>query len=122
MSSAETLIASWKKGLKHLDKFWQVWRNDYVLSLRERNQTKLKSPRVQTPTAAKEGYIVLIKDNLRRGCWRTGRITELISSRDQHIRSAKILLPSKKIMGRQLNLLYPIECSEKEKVEDEQKR
>ena len=33
-----------------------------------------------------------------------------------------ILLPSKKIIGRPLNLLYPIECSEKEKVEDKKKR
>ena len=122
VNSAETLIAGWKKGLKHLDKFWQVWRNEYLLSLRERTQTKLKSPRVQTPTAAKVGHIVLIKDNLPRGCWRIGRITELISSRDQHVRSAKVLLPSKKIIGRPLNLLYPIECSEKEEVEDKQKR
>ena len=109
VNSAETLIAGWKKGLKHLDKFWQVWRNEYLLSLRERIQTKLKSPRVQTPTAAKVGHIVLIKDNLPRGCWRIGRITELISSRDQHVRSAKVLLPSNKIIGRPLNLLYPIE-------------
>ena len=122
VNSAETLIAGWKKGLKHLDKFWQVWRNEYLLSLRERTQTKLKSPRVQTPTAAKVGHIVLIKDNLPRGCWRIGRITEMISSRDQHVRSAKVLLPSKKIIGRPLNLLYPSECSEKEEVEDKQKR
>ena len=92
------------------------------LSLRERTQTKLKSPRVQTPTAAKVGHIVLIKDNLPRGCWRIGRITELISSRDQQTRSTKVHLPSKKIPGRSLTLLYPIECSEKEEVEDEQMR
>ena len=30
------------------------------------------------------------------------------------MRSAKVLLPSKKIIGRPLNLLYPIECSGKE--------
>ena len=122
MNSAETLIAGWKKGLKHLEKCWQVWRNEYLSSLREITQTKLKSPRVQTPTAAKVGHIVLIKDNLLRGFWRIGRITELISSRDQHIRTAKVLLPSKTIIGRPLNLFYPIEFSEKEEVEDEQKQ
>ena len=119
VNSAVTLIASWKKGLKHLDK---VLRNKYPLSLREKTQTKLKLPRVQKPTAAKVGHIVLIKDNLPRGCWRIERITELISSRDQHICPAKVLLPSKKIIGRPLNLLYPTECSEKEEVEDEQKQ
>ena len=96
MVSAETLIHIWKKGLKHLDKFWQVWRDDYLLKLRERTQTKLKSQRIQTPTAAKVGHVVLIKDNLPRGCWRMGRITELIRSRDNQVCSAKVLLPSKK--------------------------
>ena len=125
VDSAETLIHIWKKGLKHLDKFWQVWRDDYLLNLRERTQTKLKSPRVQTPTTAKVGHVVLIKNNLPRGCWRIGRITKLIKSRDQQFCSVKVLLPSKKMIGRPLNLhvLYPIECSEKEggTVEDEQK-
>ena len=123
VNSTENLILIWKKGLKHLEKFWQVWRDDYLLNPRERTQTKLKSPRVQTSSNAKVGHIVLIKDNLPRGCWRIGRITELIRSRDQQVRSAKVLLPSKKMIGRPLNLLYPIECSEKERdtVEDEQK-
>ena len=38
---------------------------------------------------------------------------DLITSRDGQIRSAKILLPSKKILGRPLSLLYPIECQPK---------
>ena len=52
----------------------------------------------------------MIKDDLPRGSWRTGRIQELISSRDGHIRSATVLLPSKKMIGRPLSLLFPIEC------------
>ena len=114
VNSAETLIRIWKKGLKHLDKFWQVGRDAYLLNLRERTQTTLKTPRIQTSTAAKAGHIVLIKDDLPRGCWRIGKIQELIKSRDQQKRSAKVLLLSKKIIGRPLNLLYPIECSEEE--------
>ena len=39
-----------------------------------------------------------------------GRIHELISSKDGQIRSAKVLLPSNKIIGRPLNSLYSIEC------------
>ena len=91
--------------------------------MRERTQTKLRSPRVLTSALAKVGHIVLIKDNLPRGCWKIGRITELTRSTDHQIRSAKVLLPSKKMIGRPLNLLYPIECSEEGsgKTEDEQK-
>ena len=40
-----------------------------------------------------------------------GRIHELVTSRDGQTRSAKIQLPNNKIVGRPLNLLYPVECS-----------
>ena len=39
-----------------------------------------------------------------------GRIHELIKRKDGQIRSAKVLLPANKIIGRPLNLLYPVEC------------
>lgn len=41
MSSAEKLLLSWKKGLKIVNKFWKTWRDDYLLSLRERTQVKM---------------------------------------------------------------------------------
>ena len=42
------------------------------------------------------------------GKWK--KITELISSNDEKIRPAKVLLPTKKVLNRPLNLLYPLEC------------
>ena len=110
ISSADSLLAKWKKGLKYLRSFWQIWRNDYLLSLRERSQIKLKESRIQSPYAVNIGDVVLIKDNLPRGSWRMGRIRELVNSRDGHVRSAKVLLPSNRMVGRPLNLLYPVEC------------
>ena len=77
---------------------------------------KLKAPRIQATFAAKVGHVVLIKDDMPRGCWRVGKITELIGSGDGNIRSAKILLPTRKLINRPLNLLYPIECSEEEEI------
>ena len=35
-TSAERLLVTWKRGLKHLDTFWEIWKNDYLLSLREK--------------------------------------------------------------------------------------
>ncbi|XP_056016812.1 uncharacterized protein LOC130053511 [Ostrea edulis] len=52
-------------------------------------------------------------DDLPRGNWKIGRLCELIVSRDGEMRSGKVLLPSKRTINRPLNLLYPIECSEK---------
>ena len=36
------------------------------------------------------------------------KFTELISSNDGKIRAAKVLLPTKKVLNRPLNLLYPL--------------
>ena len=99
-----------EKGLKHLNAFWKNWRDYYLLSLRERSQVKLKESNILYPYSAKIGDVILIRDNLPRGSWRMGRIHELISSKDGQIKSAKVLLPSNKIIGRPLNLMYPIEC------------
>ena len=38
-------------------------------------------------------------------------ITELMTSFDEHVYSAKVILTSKRIISRPLNLLYKIECS-----------
>ena len=64
-SSACKLLATWKKGLKYLGAFWKIWSHEYLLSLRERQQTKLRGPRVQSPYTANVGDVVLIKDDLR---------------------------------------------------------
>lgn len=34
-TSAERLLITWKRGLKHLDTFWEIWKNDYLLSLKD---------------------------------------------------------------------------------------
>ena len=82
ISSADRLLITWKKGLKHLNAFWKIWRDDYLLSLRERSQVKLKESRILSPYSAKIGDVILIRDNLPRGSWRMGRIHELINSKD----------------------------------------
>ena len=105
--------------MKHLNRFWKVWKDDYLLTLRERTQNKLKTPMIRTSSPAKVGHIVVVKDNLPRGCWKLGRIVELIKGSDQQVRSAKVLLSSKKVIGRPLNLLYPVECSEEEQYTDD---
>ena len=47
-SSAERLLQTWKKGQRLLNVFWKIWRDEYLLSLRERAQSKLKTRRVQS--------------------------------------------------------------------------
>ena len=56
--------------MKHLDTLFEVWRDDYHFSLRERTQPQLISPNfLQTSTTARAGHLVLSLDTLPSGCW-----------------------------------------------------
>jgi hypothetical protein len=45
-----------------LDTFWQIWKNDYLLSIREQMQ------RVQSSISPNVGDIVLINDDIQNAC------------------------------------------------------
>ncbi len=111
MSSAEQILDMWMKGQSHLKQFWKLWTEDYMLSLRERTQTHLKGPRIKAKFYPQIGDVVLIKESLPRGSWKTARIQELKRSSDGNYRSAKLILPSKKAIVRPVSLLYPLECA-----------
>lgn len=83
--SADRLLTNWKKGLKHLDRFRKIWRDDYLISLRERTQTTLKDGKKKSQYSAKVGDVVLVKDELPKGNWRPGRIADLIESFDKYV-------------------------------------
>ena len=60
-----------KKGLKHLDRFWKIWRDEYLIIQREKTQTLREArKRSQYPTQID---VVLKKDDLPRGNWRIGK-------------------------------------------------
>lgn len=80
ISSAEKLLQTWKKGQKHLDAFWKAWRDEYLLSLRERTAYRLKERRVKNSEEPQIGDVVLVKDDFPRGSWKIGRLCELTVS------------------------------------------
>ena len=55
-------------------------------------QTKLREARKRSKQPPEIGDIVLIKDDLPRGNWRIGKITELMTSFDEQVRAAKVVL------------------------------
>ncbi|XP_062573876.1 uncharacterized protein LOC134235746 [Saccostrea cucullata] len=117
-SSVNTLLAIWKKGQRLLDTFWKTWRDEYLLNLRERTSYKLKGKRIQDNRPVQIGDFVLIKEDLPRGSWKIGRICDLTMSQDGQYRSGKVMLPNKRTLNRPLNLLYPIECTDKSDLGD----
>ena len=60
------------------------------------------------------GDIVQVKDNIPRRAWKIGRINEFIFNKEGHIRAAKVIFPNKCSINRPLDLLYPLECDDKE--------
>jgi len=72
--SVTALLDKWKKGQKQLDTFWNLWKSDYLTSLRERAPYhKFSKGQIHTHTGV--GQVVLIKeDNMPRGVWKIGRI------------------------------------------------
>ena len=87
--NADKVLDVWKCGQQKMKQFWQLWRNDYLLNLRER-PAYLKGPKKQTHTIPQAGNAVLIKENLPRGRWKVGIIHELVRGRDGLVRSAKV--------------------------------
>ena len=115
-SSREILLRFWKVGISHLDTIWQLWRNLYLQSLRER-QNSMKQNRVFSKESPSINDIVLIHDSiLPRGTWKIAKIISLDKSSDGEVRSATLKTPEGKEITRPINKLYPSECSN-EKLE-----
>ena len=109
-STEAKLLNGWIKGQKLLKRFWDSWRNEYLLSLRERsnNIKKCKSEKGEP----KVDDVILVKEQLPRSRWKIGRIIDLVPSSDGICRSARVLLPNKKCVQRSIKHLIPLETSD----------
>lgn len=76
-----------------------------------KTQTELRTNRIRSEIMPSVGDVVLIKDEDPRRCWKLGRTKTLIKSNYWHCRSAKVLLPNGREIGRTSNLLLPIEVT-----------
>ncbi|KIH46190.1 hypothetical protein ANCDUO_23759, partial [Ancylostoma duodenale] len=99
------------------ERFWNIWQNQYLTSLREKHQIEVDKKR-RSNRVPKQGDIVLISEPIQpRHCWKMGRIDEVIVGSDGGIREATVVLPSRRKIRRPVNLLVPFEI-EDEPTED----
>lgn len=112
-NSVRELRLLWEKTAKALQKFWQMWSEQYLISLRERYQNYHKHARSETHRHPEEGEIVLLADKEQpRGHWRLARIKKILPSEiDNAIRSAVIELADKSTLTRTVNYLVPLELT-----------
>ncbi|MCP3663650.1 MAG: DDE-type integrase/transposase/recombinase, partial [Gammaproteobacteria bacterium] len=98
--SVDKLSNYWKKQMEQIERFWIMWEKEYLQSLRERPQVDHRNLRIQVFQSPSIGEVVLVKDaDMPRGAWKMGRIVELNISNDGEIRSAKVKLPSRRVVN-----------------------
>ena len=91
-----------------IDHFWNRWRREYVVNLRESHKFQYQNQLQPKPQI---NDVVLVHDNnLPRFMWRLGRITELIKGHDDQYRGAIVRTQTNSELRRPINLLYPVEC------------
>uniref|UniRef100_A0A1I7VRD7 DUF5641 domain-containing protein n=1 Tax=Loa loa TaxID=7209 RepID=A0A1I7VRD7_LOALO len=117
-NTRDKLINYWSNTLKTLDVFWENWKNEYLISLGERTQRELASPRLVDKRIPSAGEIVLLNGpELLRDMWKLVRIETLKLDSDGNIRNATVKTSSGKLLNRPINLLYPMEVNEEESDE-----
>ena len=104
--------------MKHLhsilDHFWRRWKKEYLLELRENH--RYSSGKTQDQVSV--GDVVIIHDDLPRGMWRLGVITEKIKGEDNAVRGAIVRIKSGRgpasFLRRPVQKLYPLEVKQRE--------
>ena len=94
-----------------LNHFWDRWRDEYLIELRE---THRHADHSRAPSTVSVGDIVIILDEgLPRGFWKLGKVEKLIAGRDGAVRGAVLSLSSGTgTLQRPIQLLYPLEVCE----------
>ena len=67
-------------------------------------------------------WVMLFDENLKRGCWRVGRIESLVLGRDKVVRGAKVKVVSKgrtSFINRPVQKLYPLEVDTRVSIQKE---
>ena len=121
--TANNIHVLWKRLQSIVSSFWQLWRNQYLTSLRERQNSQ--TAKGQSNATPKVGTVVIVNDDEPRNKWRTGRIIDVISSNDGVVRSAVLKLTNGATVRRPIKLLHPLkfggsefECDKKINVGD----
>lgn len=107
--NAIQLTKRWNYQQKLMSHFWQRWRKEYLMELRSAHHVSSKSTTVNYKT----GQIVLIfQEHQPKHMWTMGIIDRTFVGRDGRVRSCAVRLPSRNVIKRPVQLLYPLEMDE----------
>ena len=100
---------------KLLSHWWNRWKHEYLVNLRESHNLATKGIGQTNVTV---GDVVTVhEDKTPRGFWRLGKIEELIVSKDKRVRGATVKVSSPTgrmtLINRPLSKLFPVEVKDR---------
>ena len=104
--TGEELTEKMRNTKKLIDNFWDLWRKDYLLSLRENMRPHSNFVDVKPKV---DDIVIVHEDKVPRYQWNMGRIIEVEKSSDGQIRSARVMSgKTGNVVRRPINKLYPL--------------
>ena len=96
-----------------LDHYWQRWKREYLLELREQHRTSRKNVVGDGKVVAVGDIVVIYDQGLPRGFWKLGCVEELITGSDGQCRGAFVRVKSgrssRSLLKHPVQHLYPLE-------------
>ena len=93
-----------------INHFWERWKKEYVVNLREHQ--KIMSPNENRCKIELNDVVIVEEELVPRSAWRLGKVEGLIKGDDGQIRGAKVkVAKTKRVIQRPVNKLYPVECT-----------
>ena len=106
--TTDGFLSKYKDLEKVINEFWDIWRRDYLLELRQLqkiNKSKGAKPKVND-------IVIIYEENIPRQLWKLGRIVEIYKSNDGRERGAKVKVgKTNQLIDRPLNKLFPLELN-----------
>ena len=102
-----------------LDHFWKRWKLEYLTELREHHK---QTTAIGCDVINVDDGVIIHNDSKQRGLWKVGVVTELIPSKDGHIRGAKVkyrLNGKDIVISRPVNKLFPLEAEISDEKDDD---
>ncbi|KAF8355836.1 hypothetical protein PRIPAC_97459 [Pristionchus pacificus] len=107
--AARTAIKMMRARKKTQIRFWKLWNDYYLTSLRERHLDKKRKGKYSTDKIVIGMYVLIVEELLPRGNWLMGRITAVKPSKDGYIRFVTVLTENGTTTERPVEHLIPME-------------
>ena len=97
-----------------LSHFWERWRKEYLVNLRESHKTaKAATTKGEHPTVQIGDVVVIEEGNMLRSSWKLGKIEELVKGDDDQVRETHMKVAKiNALIQRPVSRLYNIEDKE----------